>query len=204
MVSVGNTIVSEKVPLACMAIWFYIANLVSWCSKKQALVASSSTKAKYRSMTNTVAEVTWIQSLPTELAIPFATPKLYCDNLSAISLAHNPVLYARTKHIELDIHFVREKVIAKALSVHHVPSSNQLADSLTKPLSSSQFTPLRTKLKVVPVQQPPWAWGGLLEYRSLSNVIMYLLHHNRMYWVSTNSVMMVSLVQLVMLVQLPK
>lgn len=108
-------------------------------------MARASTEAKYRSMANIVAEVSWIQSLFTELGVSFAVPKLYCDNLSAISLAHTHVLHARTKHMELDIHFVHEQVIAKALTVHHVPSADQLADSLTKPLSFSKFVAPRTQ-----------------------------------------------------------
>lgn len=69
-------------------------------------------------------------------------------NLSAISLSHNPVLHSRTKHIELDIHFVREKVTSNAFRVVHVSAADQLADSFTKPLSSSRFCDLRAKLKV--------------------------------------------------------
>jgi hypothetical protein len=61
------------------------------------------------------------------------------------------VLHAKTKHIELDIHFVREKVISKQLHVLHVPASDQLADPLTKPLSPSNYALIRTKLKVLPL-----------------------------------------------------
>lgn len=99
-------------------------------------------------MTNTTAEVLWIQSLLTELGVPFSTPQLFCDNLSAVSLAHNPVLQARTKHMELDIHFVCKKVDSRALAVQHVPSHAQLADSFIKPLSFSRFCELRSNLNV--------------------------------------------------------
>lgn len=87
--------------------------------------------------------------------MPFDTPELLCDNLSAVLLSHNPILHARTKHMELDIHFVREKVVSKSLLVQHVPASSQLVDPLTKPLSSSRFAESRTKLKVVAAPQPP-------------------------------------------------
>lgn len=100
-------------------------------------------------------ETLWIQSLSTELHIPFAMPHLFCDDLSAVNLAHNPILQARTKHMERDIHFVREKVLPKALRVVHVPSADLLADSPTKPLSSSKFAELRSKPNVVPFQKPP-------------------------------------------------
>ncbi|MCI25356.1 disease resistance protein, partial [Trifolium medium] len=130
-------------------------NLVSWCSRKQNLVARSSTEAEYRSMALATAELTWVQSLLTELQVPFATPTLYCDNLSAIALSHNPVLHSRTKHMELDIHFVREKVGNKDLTVQHVSTTDQLADIFTKPLSSGRFCELRSKLTVGPPQEPP-------------------------------------------------
>ncbi|PNX93258.1 histone deacetylase, partial [Trifolium pratense] len=126
---------------------YFGSNLVSWGSKKQPLVARSSTEAEYRSMANTTAELLWIQSLLKELHVPYHPPTLLCDNLSAVSLAHNPILHSRTKHIELDIHFVREKVLSKQLQVLHVPASDQLADPLTKPLSPSNYAAIQAKLK---------------------------------------------------------
>jgi histone deacetylase 1/2 len=134
---------------------YFGPNLVSWGSKKQPLVARSSTEAEYRSMANATTELIWIQSLLQELQVPYHVPTLLCDNLSAVSLAHNPVLHARTKHIELDIHFVREKVLSKQLTVLHVPAADQLADSLTKPVSLSSFDSIRTKLKVISSLKPP-------------------------------------------------
>lgn len=85
---------------------FFGPNLVSWCSKKQALVARSTAEAEYRSMAHATSELLWIQSLLQELQIYFSKPSLLCDNMSAVALSHNPVLHARTKHMELDIHFV--------------------------------------------------------------------------------------------------
>ncbi|GAU11134.1 hypothetical protein TSUD_197580 [Trifolium subterraneum] len=131
---------------------YFGPNLISWGSKKQPLVAHSSTEAEYRSMANTTAELLWIQSLLKELEVPYLPPTLLCDNLSAVSLAHNPVLHSRTKHIELDIHFVREKVLSKQLQVLHVPASEQLVDPLTKSLSPSSYTSIQAKLKVFPYQ----------------------------------------------------
>lgn len=97
-------------------------NLVSWSSKKQTLVARLSTEAEYRGMAHTTSELLWLQSLLDELGVQFQTPALLCDNLSVVLLAHNPVLHARTKHLELDIHFVREKVVGKTMHVQHVPA----------------------------------------------------------------------------------
>ncbi|GAU28846.1 hypothetical protein TSUD_21830 [Trifolium subterraneum] len=124
-------------------------NLVSWWSKKQTLVARSSAEAEYRSLAGLSAEILWLQSLLTELGCRFHTPKILCDNLSTVSLAHNPTLHHRTKHMELDIFFVREKVISKNLIVSHVPAQDQWADVLTKPLSAGRFTILRDRLRVV-------------------------------------------------------
>lgn len=134
---------------------FFGPNLVSWSSKKQALVARSTTEAEYRSMAHATAELLWVQSLLQEIRISFTKPVLYCDNMSAIALSHNPVLHARTKHMELDIHFVREKVVSKDLLVEHVPVAQQVADILTKPLSSSQFPTMRCKLNVASHAPPP-------------------------------------------------
>lgn len=71
-----------------------------------------------------------------------------CDNLNTVTLAHNPILHNKTKHMELDIFFVREKVLNKSLVMAHVPARDQWADALTKPLSTVKFLPLRDKLRV--------------------------------------------------------
>lgn len=125
-------------------------NLVSWSSKKQHVVARSSTEAEYRSLAHCAAEITWIQALLEEINVSQnSSPKIWCDNLSAKSLASNPVYHARTKHIELDIHFIRDKVLNKDLEIDYVPTSDQTADLLTKPLSHSRFIFLKDKLGVV-------------------------------------------------------
>ena len=88
---------------------------------------------------------------------------LYCDNLSATYTASNPVFHARTKHIELDYHFVREKVALGSHRVNYVPSVDQPADLLTKPLHKHRHLLLRTKL-VRPA--PPSLKGGVRENHS--------------------------------------
>ena len=123
------------------------ANYISWASKKQAIVSRSSAKAEYHSMSSTTAELTWIMYLLRDIGLHIsAPPVLFYDNTSALHMTVNPVFHARTKHIELDVHFVGEKVAAGALVTHFVPSHLQLANIFTK----ASFHGLRIKLGVVP------------------------------------------------------
>ncbi|KAH9686754.1 Disease resistance protein [Citrus sinensis] len=111
-------------------------NLVSWCSKKQAVVSRSSAESEYRALAMVAAEVLWIRSLLTEIGITLSSiPIIWCDNQSAVALASNPKFHSRTKHIELDVHFIREKVAPQCLKVQYISSSEQNADILTKALS---------------------------------------------------------------------
>ena len=80
-------------------------------------------------------EILWLQSLFHELEIKIAScPILWCDNIGASSLASNPVFHIRTKHIEIDVHFIRVKVLAKELDVRYIFIKKQIAYLLTKPL----------------------------------------------------------------------
>ncbi|XP_019173884.1 PREDICTED: uncharacterized protein LOC109169456 [Ipomoea nil] len=125
-------------------------NLVSWVSRKQRTVARSSTEAEYKGLADVCAEVTWIVSLLRELHLCFSTPPaLWCDNLGATYLCANPVFHARTKHVEVDYHFVRDKVSSGEFQVHFVSTKDQLADIFTKPLPAARFGTLRSKLNVV-------------------------------------------------------
>ena len=124
-------------------------NLINWSSHKQQVVARSSTEAEYRALASAATDILWLQSLFAEIGIIVAQmPILWCDNLGAGSLASNPVCHARTKHIEIDIHFVREKVINKQLEVRYCPTAEQVADMFTKALSISQFLYLCSKLNL--------------------------------------------------------
>ena len=103
-------------------------------------------------MANTAAELKWLLSLFQELGLSIsAPPVLWCDNIGATYLSSNPVFHARTKHVEIDFHFVRDMVANKSLNVRVVSSHDQLVDLLTKPISSSRFAPLRTKLNVLSI-----------------------------------------------------
>ncbi|GJU13673.1 gag/pol polyprotein [Tanacetum coccineum] len=137
------------------------SNLISWTARKQRTVSRSSTEAEYKALANTVAELTWLQDLLHELGIrSTSTPILWCDNLGATYLSANPIFRARTKHIEVDYHFVREKVAQGDLRIQHISTHDQIADIFTKPLPTPRFL-------VSMIQAsgccPSLACGGVLE-----------------------------------------
>ncbi|GKC79811.1 ribonuclease H-like domain-containing protein [Tanacetum coccineum] len=124
-------------------------NLLSWSSKRQFTLSRSSAEAEYRGVANAVAETCWLRNLLRELHTPLDTATLvYCDNVSAVYLSSNPVQHQRTKHIEIDIHFVRDLVATGAIRILHVPSRYQYADIFTKGLPTSLFDEFRTSLSV--------------------------------------------------------
>ncbi|KAK1434088.1 hypothetical protein QVD17_11006 [Tagetes erecta] len=126
------------------------SNLISWTARKQRTVSRSSTESEYKALADTVAELTWLQALLRELGIPTkSAPTLWCDNLGATYLSANPVFHARTKHVEVDFHFVREKVAAGKLQVQYISTGDQIADIFTKPLATDRHIFLRSKLQVV-------------------------------------------------------
>ena len=107
-------------------------------------------EAEYKAIANGTAEVSWLQSVLGELGMFQAeAPVLWCDNLGATFLTANPVFHARTKHIEIDFHFVREKVAAGALTVQFISSQDQVADIFTKALGREAFDRLKYSLNLV-------------------------------------------------------
>lgn len=99
-------------------------------------------------MTHTATDLVWIKQLFVELHLSVPTPVLFCDNKFAMALASNPVFQARTKHIEIYYHFIREQVLANHLTLQYIGSHAQIVDILTKGLFVSQFLVLKAKLKV--------------------------------------------------------
>jgi len=98
---------------------------------------------------NAVAETTWLRQLLLELHTPLrCATVVYCDNISAVYMSSNPVQHQRTKHIEIDLHFVRERVALGHVKVLHVPTTLQYADVFTKGLPSSIFVEFRSSLNV--------------------------------------------------------
>jgi hypothetical protein len=111
---------------------FFGPNLISWCAK---MVSQSSTEVEYKVMADATAELMWIQSILQELCVPCPrSARLWCDNLGAKYLASNPVFHGRMKHIEVDYHFVRDRVMKKLLDVRFISSNDQVADGFTKAL----------------------------------------------------------------------
>lgn len=128
---------------------FLGSNLVSWNAKKQATVSRSSTESEYKALANATAEIMWVQSLLQEIQV--ANPsiaRLWCDNMGAKYLSSNPVFHARTKHIEVDFHFVRERVHKNLLEFDFVPSRDQVADGFTKALAVRQLKNFKHNLNL--------------------------------------------------------
>ncbi|GJW96750.1 ribonuclease H-like domain-containing protein [Tanacetum coccineum] len=122
-------------------------NLLSWSSKRQSTLSRSSAEAEYRGVANAFAETCC--NLLRELHTPLSSAILvYSNNVSAIYLSCNPVQHQRTKHIEIDIHFVRDLVAAGQVRVLHVPSRYQFVDIFTKGLSSALFEEFHSSLSV--------------------------------------------------------
>jgi histone deacetylase 1/2 len=124
-------------------------NLISWSARKQATVSRSSTEAEYKAIADATTELIWVEALLKELGIKLRQrPCLWCDNLGATYLSVNPIFHARTKHIEIDFHFVRERVANKMLDVRFISSKDQLADGFTKALPVKLLDAFRTNLNL--------------------------------------------------------
>lgn len=104
-------------------------------------------------------------------------PIIYCENISAIALASNPVYHARTKHIEVDYHFTREKVVRGDIQICFVNSIDQLADVFTKGLSSAQFTLLKNKLHAT--DWPLSLRGAVSQTNHMAHLAYQTFNHDR-------------------------
>jgi hypothetical protein len=140
---------------------FVGGNLVTWRSKKQKVVARSSAEAEYRGMAHGVCELLWIRNVLKDLRIKYREPMdLHCDNKAAIEIAHNPVQHDRTKHVEVDRHFIKENLDRKIIRFPFVQSEDQLADVLTKVVSGRVFNSSIDKLGMYDIYAP--TSGGVL------------------------------------------
>ena len=136
----------------CTYVW---GNLVTWRSKKQSVVARSSAEAEVRAMAHGICEGIWLKRLLEELQLaPHGPMKLMCDNQAAISIAKNPVHHDRTKHVEIDRHFIKEKIEQKIIEVDYIPTRQQIADIMTKAVPRTQFDILLSKLGMINIHCP--------------------------------------------------
>lgn len=130
-------------------------NLLTWRSKKQHVVARSSSEAEFQAMAQGVCELFWLKIILEDSKIKWDGPmRLYCDNKSAISIAHKPVQHDRTKHIEIDRHLFKEKLESLLICTPYVSTHGQLANILTKGLSSSVFQSIVSKLRMINTYSP--------------------------------------------------
>ncbi|KAK3005787.1 hypothetical protein RJ639_017277 [Escallonia herrerae] len=140
-------------PLTRRSVTGYFVSLenspISWRTKKQQTVSRSSAKAEYRSMAVTTCELTWLKFFLLSLGIHHDRPmRLFCDNQAALHIASNPVFHERTKHIQIDCHYVKEQLLAGNISTAHVRTAQQVTDIFTKALGRHQFHYLCGKLGI--------------------------------------------------------
>jgi hypothetical protein len=123
--------------------------LVSWSARKQATVSRSSTEPEYKALANATTELIWVEAVLSELGVSLQEkPCLWCDNLGATDLSANPIFNARTKHIEIDYHFVRERVARKLLSIKFLSRKDQVADGFTKALANTDLNKFKRNLNL--------------------------------------------------------
>jgi hypothetical protein len=131
------------------------SSLISWRIKKQSVVARSSTEAEYCTLADATSEFLWLRWLLADMGAPQTTSTpIHCDNRSAIHIAHNDVFHERTKHIEIDYHFIRHHLQQSALHLLSVSSKDQLADVFTKSNPPGRLRDLVSKLKMASSSPP--------------------------------------------------
>nr|GEU87913.1 copia protein [Tanacetum cinerariifolium] len=148
-----------------LAMPFLGSCLISWSSKKQTVISRSSTKAEYMALADRTCELTWLKCLFKDLQLQVQSPiSIFCDNSSTIALASNPVQHVRTKYIEIDYHFVRDKIRSKQVLPVFISTKLQAADVLTKGIPKVLHYNCLSKFGICdPFTMPTcggWGWGG--------------------------------------------
>eukprot|EP00253_Pinus_taeda_P035901 PITA_35901 len=129
--------------------FFMGPRLVSWFNKKQISIVLSTAEAEYVAIASCCTQLLWLMQTLQDIQITCTPPiSIFCDNTSAISISKNPVMHSKTKHISIKYHFLREQVLEQKVKLEYVPSKEQVADILTKPLPRETFEYLRQKLEV--------------------------------------------------------
>ena len=119
---------------------------VSWCSKKQSIVALSSTESEYIAAGSAVQEVLWLRGILCELGATPGTTTVHCDNQGAKALAESSRYHQRTKHINVRYHFIRHHVNSGEIKIDWISTAEQQADIMTKALGPQVYLPLRDKI----------------------------------------------------------
>lgn len=125
--------------------------LVSWFSKKQNSIATNTAEVEYIAAGSCCAQILWMTQQLKDYGVIAQEVSIKCDNTSAIAITHNPVLYSRTKHIDIKYHFIRYHVEKKDISLEYINTDDQLVDILTKPLSKGRFSTLRHELRMIEI-----------------------------------------------------
>ncbi|GJR76608.1 ribonuclease H-like domain-containing protein [Tanacetum coccineum] len=136
-------------------------SLVTWKSKKQSTLSKSFVEAEYRSMASATCEVIWLSNLLGDMGVKNLLPVvMYCDNSSALQIAANPVFHEKSKHFEIDVYLVREKVFSGVIKTEKIHTSQQIADVLMKTLDIEQPKILCDKLGMLDMFKVEKLEGG--------------------------------------------
>jgi len=137
--------------------------VICWNSKKQSCVALSSTEAEYMALTQAVKESIWLQAVLSDLTASKhqgEVKNIHVDNQGAIALAKNPEFHARTKHIDIQYHFIRQHIDNQNIVLTYCPTADMTADIFTKALLQPAFLKHRQSLRLIPLSQSQSAKGS--------------------------------------------
>ena len=130
--------------------YFLSGGLISWTSKKQPVVALSSTEAEYMAASFALQEALWLRSLLRDMNFKQEQPTvIHEDNQAAIALCSNPKFHSRTKHIDIRYHYIREKIESKEVKLKYCPTEDMIADVFTKPLGKTKFQRFRDQMGIL-------------------------------------------------------
>ena len=122
---------------------------ISWSSQRQSVVSLYTAESEYIALSHGAKEAVWLHRFLNELNAGCKSVKIFVDNQAAIKLSGNSEHHKRSKHIDVRFHFLRDIVEKKQIEIVYIPSKDQLADILTKPLAKQQFCYLRSKLNII-------------------------------------------------------